>query len=126
MFPVLRKISGIHSFIMRELLEAAAIQPHRTDVPLPWVAWIGQEKYRARRFVHSLNPQHLKVPLRKLPLQFRVCCHRARLIEAVEVDMHVPVSPARPQELAFGLQETNLHLIEVDPGTRRTLRQNDS
>src|SRR5208282_3819301 len=125
MFAILGELSGIHSLIVRELLQGSSIQLYRTDVLLPRITRVGQEKYRARRFVHSLDSQHLKVTVCKLSFQFCVRPCWVLPIEAVEVEMHVPVTPIRPQERVAGLQETNLHMIEVDPGAGRGLCQND-
>jgi hypothetical protein len=55
---------------------------------------------RPADFVHCPRfAEHFaKSPLRELPLQFCIGSHRVLLIEAVEVKMHVPVTPAWPQE----------------------------
>jgi hypothetical protein len=41
MFAILGKLSGIHSLIVRELLQGRSVQLHRTDVLLPRITRVG-------------------------------------------------------------------------------------
>ena len=89
------------------------------------IIFIRREKYSARSLVHPLDSHHLKLAIRQLPLQFGVRGQRILLIKAVKIKMHVPIAPARPQKLPIGLQKANLHMLEVDPRSRRSLSQHD-
>src|SRR5271155_1639450 len=94
-------------------------------MPLPRIVFVSREKYGAGRFVYSLDSRHFVVALRELPLQLCVGGERILFVKAVEVEMHVPVAPARPQEAAAGIQETNFRVVEIDPRPGSRFCQND-
>ena len=96
MLGVVWEIAGRKSFVGGELLQTRSIQFDGENMTLSRVALVGIEKYRARCFVNSFDPKHSKVALSELPLQFGIRPHRVLLIEAVVVEVHVPIAPARP------------------------------
>src|SRR3984885_16033813 len=108
MFAILGKLSGVHSFITRELLQARSIQLDREDMPLPGIVLVGGEKNSARRFVHSFDSEHLEIALRELSVQLRFPAERVLLIKAVEIQVSVPVAPARPQKTVPRLQHAEV------------------
>src|SRR5580692_10786863 len=113
MLAILGKLGRVDSLIVRKLLQTGSIQLDRENMPLPRIVFVGGEKYGTGRFVHALYPQHFEVALRELPLQLCIGGKRVPLVKAVEVEVDIPVAPARPQESATGVQKTNLHMVEI-------------
>ena len=89
-------------------------------MPLPRVILVRGEQHKARRVIHCLHSQHLKVALGQLPLQLGIRRQRILLVKTVEVEMRVPVAPARPQEAVSRFQDLEV-VIHVDPRARTGL-----
>ena len=86
-------------------------------MPLPRIVFVGGEENRARGFIDSFDSQHFEVALSELPIQFRFGGQRILLIEAVEIQMRVPIAPARPLKMVARLQDSKV-VVDVDPCPR--------
>ncbi len=87
----------MHAVILGQLLLAGTVEFDRPQLLFARIAFVRDVINHSRCRIHRLDRRHLAVAIRELPHQLRLTRHRVGFIEAVEIDLRVPIAPARPQ-----------------------------
>src|SRR5207247_1208248 len=90
--PVIGKRSGMPAVRLRKPADITAVQPHREYAASARIVLVRCEVHRV--LIHRLHRKNLVISLIELPLQFGIGIQRILLIEAVEIEMSMPIAPA--------------------------------
>ena len=93
-------------------------------MPLSWIVFVASEERNSCRFVDRLHSQHFEIARSQLPLQLCLSSQRILLVETIQIQMRVPIAPARPQEAVSRLQHAEV-IVHIDPRIRTGLGQNN-
>ena len=118
MSAVVAEIAAVLAFPGGHLCEIRSVQLHGKKLGLARIVFVGCEEHCAGGLVRTQHPCDLVVALLQLALQFGVRAQRVLQVAGVEINVHVAVAPTRPQELTFGFQKPDFHLIETHPRSR--------
>src|SRR5262249_43597468 len=81
-----------------QVLKLASIELHAAKTALAVVLIVRSDVHRSGVVVYSVNVEHLKIALGDLVLQLGIGAQGIRLVEGVEIEMRMAVTPARPDE----------------------------
>ncbi len=88
----------------RNSLQSRAVELRRVKLPLPRIVFVAGEVNNSGGFINAVDPKHLEISLRELALELGIGCERIPAVEAVEIKLRVPVTPAWPYETVSGFE----------------------
>ena len=98
-------------------MEVLTIQSDRVLIALPPVAFVRREVDDALLGVDSVDALDLPIAVGKLRLHLGGGAQRIFLVEAIEIDVVVTISPTGPQIAIAGIEEREIDFgMHVDPG----------
>src|SRR5947208_6593879 len=93
---VVRKRRFMCAVFARNSLQFRTVDLRRVKLPLSRIIFVTGEVNDSAGLINAVDPKHFEITLRELALELGIGRERPLFIEAVEIKMRVPVTPAWP------------------------------